>query len=162
SALAKAERDFAQAVAAGRTVTDAAPRLAADNATLARLAALPAPNPPDTYPILTPWQHDRLHDATKKSAREDALGNLPAIDNAQVAVQTAQDAYDLALHTAMKAEPDKTQAELDSSTVSAEHTAVNDKRKDLQGKQNDMNAAERATVQVWFAAVPDKLWDELE
>jgi hypothetical protein len=161
SALAKADRDFVQAVAAVRTVTEAAPRLAADSATLARLAALPAPNPPD-YPILTRWQHERLHDATKKPDREDALAKLTDIDNAQVAVQTAQQTYDLALHAAMKAEPDKTQAELDSSTVSAQHDALEEKRGDLQDARDEMNAAERETVQTWFEAVPDKLWDELE
>lgn len=162
SGLAKAERDFVQAVAAVRTVTEAAPRLAADSATLARLAALPAPNPPDTYPILTRWQHDRLHDADKKSDREDALAKLTAIDNAQAAVQTAQQTYDLALHAAMKAEPDKTQAELDGSTVSAEHDALDEKRDDLQDARDDMSDAERDTVQTWFEAVPDKLWDDLE
>jgi len=162
SALAKAERDFAAAVTAVRIVADAAPRLAADSATLARLAALPAPNPPHTYPILTRWQHDRLHDPDKKDDREDALAKLTDIDDAQVAVQSAQRTYDLALHAAMKVEPDKTQAQLDSSTVSAEHDALDEKLDSLQEKRADMSADEHALVQAWFAAVPDNLWDELE
>lgn len=161
-ALAKAERDFAAAAAAVRTAADAAPRLAADGATLARLAALPAPSPPDSYPILTRWQHDRLHAEDLKDDREAALAKLTDIDDAQVAVQSAQQAYDLALHAAMKAEPDKTQAQLDSSTVSAEHDALDEKRDSLQEKRADMSADEHALVQAWFAAVPDKLWDELE
>jgi len=162
SLRAQKQRGFERAAAAVRWAAEAAPRLAADAATLARLAALPAPNPPGQYPILTRWQHDRLHDATKKTARESALAKLTDADTAFAAARNAQQAYDLALHAAMKAEPDKTQAQLDATTLATERGTLTTKLADLSTARGAMTADELAAVKSWYAAVPEKLWDELD
>ncbi|MEW6705789.1 MAG: hypothetical protein AB1430_13170 [Pseudomonadota bacterium] len=162
SALAQAQRAFDIAAAAVRMAADAAPRLEADRAVLKKLAELPAPNPPTSYPIVTRWQHDRLHDATKKTARENALAKLTDVDNAVVAARTAQQAYDTALHAAMKADPDKTQAELDAGPVATERGTLNTKLADVATARGLLTADDLATVKAWFAAVPDTLWQALD
>ena len=161
-ALAQAQRDFEAAVAGLRLVANAAPSLTADSTTLARQAALPAPNPPDSYPIVTRWQHDRLHDGGKQAAREGALAKLTDADNAVSAARAAQQAYDLAVNAAMKAEPDKTAAELDATTVAAERAALTSSLGDLDTARVALSAGDLAAVQSWFATVPDTLWDELD
>lgn len=162
SALAQAQLAYDAAVAAVRRTADAAPILAADAATLAMLAALPAPNPPDSFPILTKWQRALLHDTSKKAAREDALAKLAAIDAAQIAVRAKQTAYDAALHAAMAAEPDKTVAELDATTLSTERGKLDGKLAELATARAAISATESATLQAWFAAVPETLWQALE
>jgi len=165
TALAKAQRDFNATVAVVQETADAAVQLATDATTLARLAALPAPNPPTSYSILTRWQHDRLHDADKQSQREAALAKLTAVDEARQAVLAVQEAYDKALHAAMKAEPDKTVAQLDATTLSAERTALDGKLTDLETAHNDytaLSADDRHAIDNWFAAVPDPLWEALD
>jgi hypothetical protein len=162
SALAQAQLAFDAAVTAVRSTADAAPRLAADSATLERLAALPAPNPPDSYPILTKWQRALLHDAGKKAARESALAKLAVVDDAQAAVRAKQTAYDTALHAALAAEPDKTVAQLDATTLATERGEFDAKLDALAAARSAINAAERDALQTWFAAVPDALWETLE
>lgn len=162
SALAQAQLAFAAAVAAVRRTADAAPSLAADSATLAALAALPAANPPDSFPLLSKWQRALLHDASKKPAREDALAKLAAVDTAQSAVRTKLTAYDKALHAAMMAEPDTTVAQLDTTTLSTERGELDGKIADLATARAAISATESATLQAWFAAVPEALWQALE
>lgn len=164
-ALDAAQRDFDAAVVAVQAVADAAAQLAADNATLSELAALPAPNPPTSYSILTRWEHDLLHDASKKTQRETTLGVLTAVDAARSAVIAVQVAYDTARNAALKAEPDKTPAQLDATTLSAQKAALDAKLDDLGGARDDyaaLPAADRAALDDWFAAVPDALWDALD
>lgn len=162
SALAQAQRAFDAAADAVRQTFEAAPRLAADGTVLARLAALPAASPPNTYPILTRWQHDRLHDAAKKTDRENALAKLKDVDDAAADVRTAQASYDAALHAAMKADPDKTPAQLDTGAVSAEKTTLTTKQGTLATKRAALTADEVKLVKSWLAAVPDTLWDALD
>lgn len=161
SALAQAQRAFDAAAEAVRVVAEAAPRFDADKATLERLAALPAATA-TTFPIVTRWQHERLHDASKKTARENALAKLTDVDLALIAARTAQQAYDTALHVAMKAEPDKTQAQLDATTLATERGTLTTKLGDLATARGAMTADELAAVKAWFAAVPEKLWEELD
>jgi hypothetical protein len=164
SAVAKARRSYDAAVDAVRQAFQAAPRLAADGAVLARLAALPAAHltTPISYPILTVWQHDRLHDTTKKTNRENALAKLKDVDDAAAAVRIAQAAYDTALHAAMAADPDKTQAELDAGVVKPKKDDVVAKKGTLDTKRGAMTVDEIKLVKAWLAAVPDKLWDALD
>lgn len=167
TALAKAQRDFDATVAAAQALADAPGQLVADTATLARLAALPAPNPPTSYSILTRWQHDLLHDSSKKTKRETVLAKLTAVDDARSQVIAAQAAYDNALHAAMKAEPDKTVAQLetDIAAVSAAKTALDAKLASLATARGDytaLSAGDRQTLDEWFAAAPDTLWDALD
>ena len=159
--LAKAQADFDAAVAAVQALAVAGPRLAADAAALAALAALPAPVPPN-YPILTRWEHDLLFDATLQAAREAALANLTAVDDAQGAVRSAQTAYDTALLAAMKAAPDATQAELDAGAANAERGTLDAKLALRVTARGGVSGADAAALAAWFAAVPDKLWDALD
>lgn len=161
SPLAQAQRQFDSAVAALRDAADAAPRLDADGGTLARLAALPAPTA-SSRPIVSRWQFERLHDPSRKTARENALTKLTDVDAAMGTARAAQQAYDNALHAAIRAEPDKTRAELDATTLSAELATLTSKLGELQTARAALSADEVATVKAWFAAVPDRLWDELD
>ena len=161
STLAQAQRRFQRAALALRATADAAPRVDADATVLARLAGLPAATA-TTFPIVTRWQHERLQDATKKAAREGALAKLAAIDQAVAAVRPAQQAYDQALHLAMKADPDKTQAQLDAGAVATERGALDTKIAAVATARALMNDTELDTVKSWFAGVPDVLWDALE
>ena len=161
TALTKAQSDFDAAVAAVQALAVAGPRLAADSAVLATLAALPALAPP-VYPILTRWEHELLFDATLQAAREAALANLTAVDDAQGAVRSAQTAYDTALLAAMKAASDATQAELDAGAVNAERGALDAKLVLLVTARGGVSGADAAALAAWFAAVPDKLWDALD
>lgn len=163
--LSVKQREFAAAVGALQAVADAATQAGIDAQVLARLAALPAPNPPLSYPILTRWQHDLLHDAAKKAKRETTLTKLSAVDAARATVIPAQVAYDKALQAARKNEPDKTQAELDASTLSAQRATLDTKLGDLATARADylaLDAADRQLLDEWFAAVPDTLWDALD
>lgn len=160
-ALAQAQRRFQRAALALRSTADAQARVSADTATLRRFAELPAATS-TTFPILTRWQHDRLHDSTRETEREDALAKLTAIDQAVAAVRPAQEAYDTALHAAMKADPDKTQAQLDAGAVAAERGALDTELAAVTTARGNMNDTELDTVKTWFAAVPDVLWDALE
>ena len=161
SALAQAQRAFGAAADAVRVAAESAPQLDADKATLVRLAALPAATA-TTFPIVTRWQHGRLHDASKKTARETALAKLTDVDAALIATRTAQQAYDTALHVAMKVEPDKTQAQLDATTLTTERGTLTTKLADLTTARGAMTVDELAAVSTWFAAVPEKLWEELD
>ncbi|MCG2593193.1 hypothetical protein LZ009_10415 [Ramlibacter sp. XY19] len=161
SALALASRRFQRATLALRAAADAAPRVDADASVLARLAGLPAPTA-TTFPILTAWQRDRLHDSTKKAARETALAKVAAIDAAVAAVRPAQQAYDIALHAAMKADPDKTQAQLDAGAVATERAALDAKITAVATAHAAITVAELDVVKSWFASVPQPLWDALE
>ena len=163
SALTQAKRAFDNAAAAVRSAAEAAPRLDADRALLKRLAELPAAAPPNSYPIVTRWQHDRLHDATKKTARENALAKLTAIDDAVAAARTAQQAYDTALQAAMKDQPDTTQAEIDAAApVAGLRTTLTAKIGDIGTARTAMSAAELDIVKSWFACVPETLWEALD
>lgn len=163
SALAQAQRAFDSAAAAVRWAAEAAPRLEADRATLKRLAELPAAAPPNSYPVTTRWQHDRLHDAGKKAARENALAKLTAVDDAVAAARTAQQAYDTGLHAAMKDQPDKTQAELDAAApVAGLRTTLTTKIGAVATARAAMSQAELDLVKSWFACVPETLWDALD
>ncbi|WP_313952981.1 hypothetical protein [Accumulibacter sp.] len=161
-ALAQAQRAYAAAQQGVVALHQAAPALAADSATLSRLAALPVAVPPTSFPILTQWQRAHLHDASKKSARETALAKLKDVDDAGAAVRVAQASYDQALYAALKAEPDATQAQLDATTISAERTTLDGKLADLMTARAALDGGARATLQAWFAAVPDTLWEALE
>lgn len=162
-ALAVAQRRFQQAWEAVRAMADAAPRLADDRATLARLAALPAANPPSGFPIVTPAQHAALFDPGLEVVRKDALVKLKAADDAQQAWQVARTAYDLALHAAVKQHPDKTVDQLNAAEVAAEWGNLTSAGDDLQDARDDLEAdAGYGTLQAWFAAVPEPLWDALE
>jgi len=162
AALAQAQRAFDTALQAVSARFQAGSALAADVATLERLAALPVAVPPTSFPVLTPWQHARLHDASRKSAREAALAKLKAVDDAQLALRSAQASYDQALHAAMQAEPDATPAQLDATTLSVQRAALDGKAADLEAARTAVDAGERASLQAWFAAVPDALWEALE
>lgn len=161
SAFAKARRRFERAAAVMRAVADAAPQLDADRATLKRFGELPAATA-TTFPILSRWQHDRLHDGTRKAAREAALAKLADIDAAVAAVRPAQVSYDKALHAAMKAEPDKTPVQLDATTVATERAALDARIAAVVTAKAAMNAGELDTVKTWFAAVPENLWEALD
>lgn len=163
-AVTTAQRRFDAAWQAVRAIIEAAPRVADDADTLARLAALPAPNPPTSYAILTPAQHELLFNASLKSAREAALAKLKTADDAHGAWLTAKAAYEQALYAAMKANPDLTQTELDTTVVDAEKMAMDTKATDRDVARADLQSdtAAYATLQAWFAAVPDGLWDALE
>lgn len=164
-ALSVRLREFVAAVGALQAVADAATQAGVDAQVLVRLAALPALNPPLSYPILTRWQHNLLHDTTKKAKRESTLAKLSAVDAARAAIIPAQVAYDKALQAARKNEPDKTQAELDTSTLSTQRTALDAKLGDLATARNDylaLDVADRQLLDEWFAAVPDNLWDALD
>lgn len=164
-ALAQAQRTFTAAAAAVQAAAESGASVAADSATLARLAALPAPNPPTSYSILTRWQHDHLHDASKQATREATLAELAKVDDARQAVTAAQEAYAKALDAALKAEPDKTVAQLDATTLSTEKTALDGKLSDLSNARNAYNAlaaGDRQALDEWFAAVPDALWAALD
>ena len=164
--LAQAQRQFDQAWQAVRTLVESAPRLADDRDTLARLAALPAPHPtvPVSYPVLTPAQHDELFDAGLESAREDALALLTLADAAEDAWRAAQGDYDKALNAALKAHPDKSVADLNGSEIQAEFDALNDAVIERSDKRADLtgDATAHATLQGWYAAVPELLWDTLD
>lgn len=164
SALARAQRSFDAAALAVRQAFDAAPRLATDSAELQRLAALPAahPAPPTRYPIVSVWQHQRLHDASQKTNRENALAKLSDVDQAAADLRTAQAAYDSALHTAMAANPDQTQAELDAGVVKPKKDDLSAQQATLSAKRGAISGAEISLVKAWFAAVPNPLWDALD
>ena len=163
TSLAQAQRTFDLAAAAVSGIANAAALLSSDSATLVRLAALPAPNPPNSYSILTRWQHDALHDSSKKSAREAALGKLTTVDTARAEVMTAQRNYDEAFHAAMKSDPDKTPAQLDAmASVSAKKTILTNKLSALTAARGALSTDERKTLDGWFAAAPDALWDALD
>jgi hypothetical protein len=165
TALAQAQRNFDAALAALQAMADAAPQVAASTATLARLAALPAPNPPVSYSILTPWQHGLLHDSALRTQREGALQLLTAVDTARGALIAPQEAYDKALHGAQRGEPDKTVAQLDATTLSAERGALDAALAALQDARDDYMAlavTDREALDKWFAAVPDNLWAALD
>jgi len=164
SALAVAQRAFDAAVQALLTVGEFAPVARADIATLARLAALPAPSPPDSFPILTRWQHELLHDSTSQTDREDTLAALTAVDLARAAVIPVQSAYEQALHAAMQTEPDATIDALNTGTVATEKAALDQAMADLEQARADyeaLDAANRQLLDEWLAAVPDTLWTEL-
>jgi hypothetical protein len=161
SPVAQARAAFDAAVAAVASVAGAAPRLEADRATLQRLAELPAPTT-TTFPILTLSQHEHLHDAGKQAAREAALSKLTDVDKAAVDLRAVEKAYDLALHAAMRANPDKTRAELVAGPVKTEYEAIGTRRTDLTTAAGKISAEELSVVKAWFAAVPPTLWTALD
>ena len=161
AALVKAQADFDAARATVQACAVARPQLVADAAALAALAALPAPNPP-VYPILTRWEHELLFDPAQQAARETALANLTAADQAQATVRSAQTAYDTAMLAALKAAPDATVAELDATAVNAERGALNAKTALLVAARAGVSGADASLLASWFAAVPEGLWDALD
>lgn len=166
TALALAQRQFDQAWQAVRSLVDTAPRLADDRDTLVRLAALPAPHPtvPVSYPILTPAQHDALFGASLKAAREAALVKLTAADDAEKDWRKAQSVYDKALNAALKANPAKTVTELNGAEVKTEFDDLTTKAGTRGTKRGELtaDAVAYATLQAWFAAVPEVLWETLD
>lgn len=162
-ATAQARRAFDTAAEAVRWRAEAAARLAADATALQRLAALPALDlTKHIYPLITRWQYERLNSAALKADREAALAKLKAVDDAQAEAQTAEAAYDAALHAAMKANPDTARAALDAGPLATEKGTLTAKRDAVAAKWNAMTASEKILVKTWFAAVPDVLWDALE
>lgn len=162
--LDKAQAAFDAAVDAVRRAFGAAPRLAADTATLARLAALPDAHPssPESYPILTVWQHKHLHDTTLSASREAALGKLTNVDTAAAALRKAQFLYDKALHAAQVANPEKTVADLDAGPLKTLKQDVTDADTALGTARGKLSPDEQHTVKAWFATVPDTLWSALD
>jgi len=161
SALTLAQRSFDTRLAAVRRAAEAAPLLTADTATLAAQAQLPAATA-DTRPVLTLWQYKRLHDATRKAARETALAALADVDDAWAAWRTAQQEYDDALHTAMKANPDMTPAQLDAVPgVKTKLDARTAKAATLTTKKAAYTPLQ-ADAQNWLACVSDNLWETLD
>ena len=166
TALAMAQRQFDQAWQTVRSLVDTAPRLADDRDTLVRLAALPAPHPtaPVSYPILTPAQHDALFNAGLKSAREAVLVKLSIADGAEDDWRKAQSVYDKALNAALKANPGKSVVDLNGAEVKTEFDDLTAKAGIRTTKRTDLtsDAAAYATLQAWFATVPELLWDTLD
>jgi len=100
----------------------------------------------------------RETDAALRLAQD--AGRHAIADTAEL--RSAQQAYDTALHAAMKADPDKTQAQLDAGAVATARPALNGKITDVATAHGAMSAPELETVKLWFAAVPEPLWDALE
>lgn len=163
SAVALARRGFDGAVAALSAAAGGTAVLAAQSAILAQLAALPAADPgAGRYPVLTTAQRERLHDPARKSAREAALAKLTAVDDASGEWRDAWQAYELALHAAMVAHPGASRAALDSGPLSAERGALDAKAQARANAISAISPAEQATLETWFASVPDTLWAALE
>lgn len=165
TALDIAMRDYEAALDALLSLGEAGASVRADVSTLARLAALPAASAPDSFPILSPWQHALLHDSTGKTKRENTLAKLTAVDQARAALIPLQAAYDQARHAAMKAEPDKTLAELDATSLAAEKAALDTQESALDAARSTYTGLDPANLQLldaWFAAIPDALWAALE
>jgi hypothetical protein len=163
-AVASLQRDFDAAVAQLQDIANASAQVAADSATLARLAALPAPNPPTSYSILTRWQHDLLFDAAKEAQREATLATLTDVDDARRALIAKQEAYDKALNDASLTEPDVSLADLNATTLATEKGELDTALQDLQDAHDAyaaLSADDRKALNEWFAAVPDTLWDAL-
>ncbi len=162
SAADQARSAFDLATAAVQATFLAPTQLAADTSLLAAFAALPAPDAPTSYPILTPSEHAHLDDPTLEAAREAALGKLTDVDRAHVLARSAQTTYDTALLAAMQADADATIDALNAGAVSAQYTALQARVADLATARAALDADELATLQDWFAAVPDALWDALD
>lgn len=166
TALAQAQRKFDLAWQAVRVLVETAPRLLDDRDTLVRLAALPAPHPaaPASYPIVTPAQHDALFNPALKAAREAALARLAAADDAEKDAIAARTVYDKALYAALKAHPDKTEADLQATEIKAAFDDLVAKTGDAGVKRGELvaDAAGHAALRAWFAAVPEPLWDALD
>ncbi len=169
-AVQRAQWVFEAALAAARAADAAGSRLAEDVALLVGYAALPAPTA-TARPLLTLWQHARLHDAALRSGREDALSALSSADAlAEIAQDTAA-ALALARDAARRADPDASASSIEGlpSVVTA--------REGWEEARDDHAAARSAlaaprpgppgdpdlpsllqVVQAWLAAVPDALW----
>ena len=154
-ALDQARAAYDAAWAALQKASLAAPRLAADRATLERLANLAGP-------LLTADEAAALKDPAKEADREDALTRLRAVDLAERARRTAQATYDQALADIRKTDPDTDQASLDGGALSTEHGAVVDAETALATARGALTPADRDLLAAWFAAVPDSLWGTLE
>jgi len=163
-ALGKAQQAYDKAWADVRAYFDLAPRMADDRLALKALASLPAPNAgTSTYPILTPAQQARLHDATKITARETTLALLAAVDTLDETVRAAQAAYDDAYNTAIAAKPDASLADLLLADLKTPLKDLNKAIGDRTVAENKLTAdAGYADLQAWIAAIPDTLWDALE
>lgn len=162
-AVATAQRRFDAAWQAVHAVIEAAPRLADDRDTLVRLAAMPAPTA-TTFPIVTLAQHKALFDTALKPTREGLLAKLKLADDAYETWLGAKLTYEVALHAAMKAHPDLTPLQLDTTIVSTEKAAMDSKANDRDTARADVvpDPATYATLAAWFAAVPDALWEALD
>lgn len=161
--LGQAQDAFDQAWAAVRAYFDLTSRVADDRLSLKALASLPAPNPPSTYPILTPAQHNRLHDPLKLTARETTLGLLKDVDLLDEAVRAAQAAYDAAYNVAIAAKPDASLADLHATDLKTPLKNLNKAIGDRTLAENTLTAdGGYADLQAWIAAIPDTLWDALE
>jgi hypothetical protein len=154
-AVDHARAAYDAAYAALQKASMAASRLAADRATLERLANL-------ATPLVTTDEAAALKDPAKEADREDALTRLRAVDLAERARRTAQAAYDQALADLRQTDPDTDQASLDGGALNSEHTAVGDAETALATARGALTPADRALLAAWFAAVPDGLWSALE
>lgn len=162
-ALAKAQAAFDQAWADVRAYLDLAPRMADDRLTLKALASLPAPNPPATLPILTPAQHQMLHNAAKIGARETTLALLKKVDVLDEAVRAAQAAYDDAYNKAIALKPDATLADLHAADLKTPLETLTKAISDRNVEEGKLKAdAGYADLQAWITALPDTLLDALD
>jgi hypothetical protein len=153
--LADTRAAFDTAAAALRVAGESAPRLAGARSSLERLAGLSAP-------LITPDQSAALLDASKKAAREAALVKLRTVDLAERARRLAEAVYDQALYQARKTDPDSTQAALDAGLLKPQADDLVAKADALSAARLDLAQAERDTLDVWFAAVPEAVWQALE
>lgn len=161
SPLALAQRIFDTCLAVLRRAAESAPLLAADSATLAALATLPAATV-TTRPVLTLWQYERLHDASKKAARETALAALADVDDAWAAWRTAQQEADDALHAAMRANPDMTPAQLDAVPAVKAKLDARALKATALGTKKTTCLPLQSDAQNWLAGVSDTLWEALD
>lgn len=162
-AAALARRGFETALAALAAAAGGPLVLVSQSAVLAQLAALPAPDPgAGRYPILSAAQRERLHDPARKSARESALAKLSAADEAAAEWRSAWQAYELALHTAMAAQPGLSRAALDAGPLLAERATLDTKTQARSDAYGALGSAETTLLETWFASVPDALWTALE
>ena len=162
--LGNAQQAYDKAWSDVRAYFDLAPRMADDRLVLKALASLPAPNPgTSTYPILTPAQQARLHDATKITAREATLGLLLAVDTLDEAVRATKAAYDDAYNTATVGKPDASLADLQAADLKTPLKNLNKAIADRTVAEGKLTAdAGYADLQAWIAAIPDTLWDALD
>lgn len=146
-----------------RAYFDLAQRWADDRLTLKALASLPAPNPPDTLPILTLAQHKRLHDPAKLGPRETTLALLKVVDDKEESLRVAQAAYDTAYNAAIAAKPDASLADLQAGDLKTVLKAVTDKTQERDDAHDLLWAnVGHGELQAWLAAIPDTLLDALD
>ncbi|WP_143133444.1 hypothetical protein [Pseudoduganella namucuonensis] len=160
--VARKQREFDAAVEHLRRFAESAPRTIQAIADLARLATGPS--------VLTAEERAELitADATLEGDREDALALLTTRDEAQEELQQAQAAYADALAIARIASPDKTDAQLRAAdaALQTKFDAMATKASAMVAADtamgNDADGTPRSILKIWFAAVPDALWEQLD